>query len=232
MGNGQHNILECKSSPVKDHSKTRLKKSQLEILLSECPKYVSPNASLEQYRTSPDIAAEILNTAYLCGDIRGKTVADLGCGTGIFAIGAGLLGAKHVIGIDIDPVALEEAAKWARRLNLNIEFLNSDISSFKRKVDTVISNPPFGVHTRHADQRFIYAGILNACKVYMLHYAPTEEFVRRVIRELGGVILGVKRYKCILHHEYPFHKEEKRYIEMVLIISKGCDKDEQGDRNR
>ena len=39
-------------------------------------------------------------------DVAGKTVVDYGCGSGILAIAALLLGAKSAIGIDIDPQAL------------------------------------------------------------------------------------------------------------------------------
>ncbi|KKK57143.1 hypothetical protein LCGC14_3057460, partial [marine sediment metagenome] len=40
-------------------------------------------------------------------DLTGKTVVDFGCGSGILGIAAIKLGAKRMIGIDIDPQALE-----------------------------------------------------------------------------------------------------------------------------
>ena len=40
-------------------------------------------------------------------DLSGKTVIDFGCGSGILAIAAIKLGAEKVIGIDIDPQALQ-----------------------------------------------------------------------------------------------------------------------------
>ena len=39
--------------------------------------------------------------------LRGKSVADVGCGSGILAIGAVLLGAASVEAVDIDPIAVE-----------------------------------------------------------------------------------------------------------------------------
>lgn len=39
-------------------------------------------------------------------DLQGKTVIDYGCGSGILAVAAVLLGAKHAYAVDIDPQAL------------------------------------------------------------------------------------------------------------------------------
>ncbi|MDA0119848.1 50S ribosomal protein L11 methyltransferase [Vibrio sp. T11.5] len=48
-------------------------------------------------------------------DMSGKTVIDFGCGSGILAIAAIKLGAKKVIGIDIDPQALLASKDNAER---------------------------------------------------------------------------------------------------------------------
>ncbi|MDE3272265.1 50S ribosomal protein L11 methyltransferase [Pseudoalteromonas sp. G4] len=61
------------------------------------------------------------NTTALCLrwldslDLTGKTVVDFGCGSGILGIAALKLGAKRVIGIDIDPQALEASRDNAER---------------------------------------------------------------------------------------------------------------------
>src|SRR3989344_4642463 len=71
-------------------------KSRLAIALSKIKGFNDPKIRLEQYITDSEIAAEILWNAYLEGDIEGKTVADLGCGTGIFSLGCVKLNAKKV----------------------------------------------------------------------------------------------------------------------------------------
>ncbi|WP_338367114.1 50S ribosomal protein L11 methyltransferase [uncultured Pseudoalteromonas sp.] len=48
-------------------------------------------------------------------DLRGKTVVDFGCGSGILGIAAIKLGAERMIGIDIDPQALEASLDNAQR---------------------------------------------------------------------------------------------------------------------
>ncbi|WP_407331947.1 50S ribosomal protein L11 methyltransferase [Enterovibrio sp. 27052020O] len=48
-------------------------------------------------------------------DLKGKTVIDFGCGSGILSLAALLLGAEKVIGIDIDPQALQASKDNAER---------------------------------------------------------------------------------------------------------------------
>ncbi|OEE79374.1 50S ribosomal protein L11 methyltransferase [Vibrio genomosp. F6] len=48
-------------------------------------------------------------------DLKGKTVLDFGCGSGILAIAAIKLGAEKVVGIDIDPQALTASKDNAQR---------------------------------------------------------------------------------------------------------------------
>ena len=51
-------------------------------------------------------------------DVSDKIVVDFGCGSGILALAALKLGAKRVIGIDIDPQALQATKENARRNNV------------------------------------------------------------------------------------------------------------------
>ena len=69
-----------------------MKQRQLEIILQQIPKPTKPIAHLEQYMTPATIAADVLFIAYTWGDIHEKIVVDLGCGTGVFAVGAYLMG--------------------------------------------------------------------------------------------------------------------------------------------
>ena len=52
-------------------------------------------------------AAQVSNSF---DEFQGQTVIDLGCGTAMLSIGAAMLGACHVIGLDVDWEALEVAA--------------------------------------------------------------------------------------------------------------------------
>ena len=50
---------------------------------------------------------------YANSDIIGKSVLDLGCGTGRLALGAAFLGADSVVGVDVDRLAIKTARENA-----------------------------------------------------------------------------------------------------------------------
>lgn len=70
------------------------------------------------------------------------TVFDIGTGSGILAIAAAKLGAKKVIGVDLDPVAVDSAKENVSFNNLNnIEILYGNLMDVvKGKADLVVAN--------------------------------------------------------------------------------------------
>ncbi|MDD1654238.1 MAG: 50S ribosomal protein L11 methyltransferase, partial [Methanomicrobiales archaeon] len=97
----------------------------LEMALEGLEGFSSPSAAREQYRTPAVLAARLLHHAWSRGDIAGKSILDLGCGTGILACGAMLLSARQAVGVDLDPEALETAGENARRLGVMVTFLQA-----------------------------------------------------------------------------------------------------------
>jgi ribosomal protein L11 methyltransferase len=74
-------------------------------------------------------------------DLHNKTVVDFGCGSGILSLAALKLGAKKVIGIDIDPQALQASLANAQRNNVadRLElYLPKDQPTLK--ADVVVAN--------------------------------------------------------------------------------------------
>ncbi|MFA5237316.1 MAG: 50S ribosomal protein L11 methyltransferase, partial [Methanoregula sp.] len=105
-----------------------MKLRQLEIALQRCAGYKKPRVVWEQYQTPATLAARLLYDAYMNDTIEGKTVCDLGCGTGVLAIGASLLGAKTVLAVDLDPAAISTAKENAELLGADVEFITADIA--------------------------------------------------------------------------------------------------------
>lgn len=80
----------------------RLKHLQSALSSVPTPQFVDPNISLEQYATSPILCSYIIQAAFENDDIEGRSVLDLGCGTGMLSIGSALVGSPHIIMVDCD----------------------------------------------------------------------------------------------------------------------------------
>ncbi|MFQ6060231.1 MAG: METTL5 family protein [Thermoplasmata archaeon] len=183
----------------------------------------SPKSELEQYTTPATIAADILYLALGFGDLRGRKVADLGCGTGIFAIGAKLLGAKEVVGVDIDRSAIELASSNAEEVGVEVRFETMDVLEFSERCDTAIQNPPFGAQRKHADIPFITKALSISPVVYSLHLSKTEDFVRRKAYLLGARITHSKKYKFLIPHTFHFHEKREKEFDVTLFRLVGRD---------
>lgn len=73
-------------------------------------------------------------------DLGGKSVLDLGCGSGILAIAAAKMGAETVLGTDIDPTSVEISRENARLNGVEIPFAVSDGFPDSGPWDVVVSN--------------------------------------------------------------------------------------------
>jgi putative methylase len=189
----------------------------LEIALQQLKPLREPSPRLEQYPTPATIAADVLWEAFSSGDIEGRSVADLGCGNGIFSVGAKLLGASRVVGMDIDEDAVETASDNARALAVEVEFVVSEVSDFEGAFDTTIQNPPFGAQTRHADRAFIEKAISISPTVYSLHHEVGMDFVSQMTDSLGATCSAVKRYKFEIPYAFEFHRRTREFVSVVLL---------------
>jgi ribosomal protein L11 methyltransferase len=71
----------------------------------------------------------------------GKSLLDIGAGTGILAIAASKLGYSPVVGIDIDPLAIEAARKNLGLNDLgNVEMREGTITAIEDSFDVVTAN--------------------------------------------------------------------------------------------
>ncbi|MET1123701.1 MAG: METTL5 family protein [Archaeoglobaceae archaeon] len=190
-------------------------KRELEILLERLEGFRNPKIELEQYVTPPKLAAFVLTQAELHGDL--SIVADLGCGTGVLAIGAALLGAL-AFGIDVDVEALKIAASNARRLKVAVDFVACDVRDLcvSRRVTTVM-NPPFGIQRRHADRPFLEKALEISNVVYTIHSAGSEPFVRRIAEDRGFAVTHVWRFLVPLRRTYSFHERDFKEIAVEVF---------------
>jgi len=219
-----------------------VRKLELEILLSQIKPHPSPKPNLEQYTIPADVAATMLYiAAYSYGDIVGKTVLDLGCGTGRLALGAAFLGAEQVVGVDVDRDAVKVAFENSVKTNLKekVQWVTSDIDAIHGNFDAVLQNPPFGVQKRKADRRFLEKALESGKVVYSLHKCPERDntlikklkasktnivpvapssFLKNFIEERGGKIEAVYAMVMTVPHMFSFHTKRKHEFVADLYV--------------
>ncbi len=83
----------------------------------------------------------LMVSAILNMDVKGKTVLDMGCGTGVLGITAAVLGAKEVLGIDNDKWAYENAQENISINNVDMEVLLGSVEQIPEKqFDVILAN--------------------------------------------------------------------------------------------
>jgi len=178
-----------------------------------------PRAPFEQYRTPPDVAAHLIHTADLQGDVDGRTVVDLGCGTGMLALAAALRGPERVVGIDIDPAPLATAQANRRRVTstCDVQWIRGDATRVSLSVGdaTVVMNPPFGAQdsNEHADRRFLATAAEIARVSYSLHNAGSRSFVESFAVDNGGTVTHAFAVELDLPRQFPFHDSDSATID-------------------
>jgi 23S rRNA (uracil-5-)-methyltransferase RumA len=125
---------------------------------------ISPNAF---FQTNPHGAALLMSTVEeFCGDLTGKILLDLYCGSGFFAVSLANK-TKKTIGVEMNEEAIRDARVNAQLNNVDIEFHDAKTEEFfwtSIGADTVILDPPrSGMHDKalkdilaHAPKEIIY----------------------------------------------------------------------------
>jgi putative methylase len=195
-------------------------KSALAQQLAVVAGFDNPRASLEQYRTPPDLAAHLVHTADLQEDIEGRTVVDLGCGTGMLALGAALRGPRRVVGVDIDPAPLSTARANERKVasTSSVSWVRADATAAplcpENADTTVVMNPPFGAQSgnEHADRRFLATAAELSSVSYSIHNQGSKSFVESFAADKGGTVTHAFQAEFELPRQFDFHEEESREI--------------------
>ena len=199
-------------------------KSELTQQLGVVAGFEHPRVDLEQYRTPPEVAAHLIHTADLQGDIEGRTVLDLGCGTGMLALAAALRGPAAVVGVDIDPGPLSTARENERRVGTTsgVSWVRGDVTAGGLSPDgpvTVVTNPPFGAQTgnEHADRAFLETTARVADVSYSVHNAGSSEFVESFAADTGGTVTHGYAAEFDMPRTFEFHSDDRRTVDVELF---------------
>jgi putative methylase len=184
--------------------------SELARRLSKIPAFARPDPRLEQVATPAEAAAELLGAADRLESLDGRSVVDLGAGTGRLAIGAALLGATPVRAIEIDPSAVQLARAAANAAGVTVEFEVRDVTGYDRPADVVVLNPPFGAQRRHADRPFWDAAFASGRRsVHGFALAASRTFIARRAVERGAHIIETQPVAWDLARTFPHHTRSR-----------------------
>lgn len=199
-----------------------MNRKQLAIMLSKLKDFESAKVEFEQYFTGSEIASDFLWNVEMKDGFEGKTIADFGCGPGIFGIGALLLGASKVFFVDIDKDAIKIAKDNLKAIEnlvgekFDAEFFNMPISKFNLKVDMVLQNPPFGVQFEHADKAFLIKSMESSYLIYSFHKIESKSFIENFVEEHG---FNAKLY---LRYKLPLKKTLRFHTKTLHSVDTGC----------
>lgn len=204
-----------------------MRKRELEIILSKLKEIEEPKIELEQYSTPSNVVAEILNLAYLSGDVRNRKVADLCCGSGKFGIGCFLLDAKSVTFVDIDEEMINlarENFKLVERFfpdkRCEVRFVCEDALKLDEKFDTIFQNPPFGLKSEICDLDFLEKAMKLAKKVYSIHghSEKSRELIAKFVEKRNAEIEKVVKFEFSIPRIFRFHKKPRYFYHVDLYV--------------
>ncbi|HXQ93766.1 MAG TPA: METTL5 family protein [Thermoplasmata archaeon] len=192
-----------------------MRRSELVRRLDAIPPFPEPDPKLEQIATPAERAADLLFEALARGDLEGRTVADLGSGTGRLAVGAALLGARHVDAFEVD----ERAVRVARGLGVErIEWHVADVGSVATDAETVLMNPPFGAQNRGADRPFWTVALARPRAVYAFALADSRTFIEAVAVERAARVEAHRPVPWTLGPTFRHHRKRSVALPVDLWV--------------
>ncbi len=196
------------------------------ILFNGVEMQVNPNVyPSNRFRSSKMLAQIVADRS------KGKKVADIACGNGAMGLIAAHNQAKHVIQVDINPAAVENAKENIKAHNLEdkMEAYEGDIFEplsyrFHNYFDVIYFNPPFHRDTKFKNDKLMYAFYTQGREGGVL-----EKFLKRAkyyLAPKGEIILGFSnkdpenlKYleECLTKYNYNFelkwHENQNTYAD-------------------
>ena len=186
-----------------------MRRDELVRRIQSVPLPPDPAAALEQVATPAEAAADLLGVLDRRFGLAGRSVLDLGGGTGRLAIGAALLGARPVTAVEVDGALVPIARAAARDASVAVRFELGDVARWEERAELVVMNPPFGAQRRHADRPFWERAFsLARIGVGAFASAPSRTFIARLALDRGAHVVEVEPVPWNLPRTFPHHRSD------------------------
>ncbi len=195
------------------------------ILEAQVPRPLKPKRRLEQYRTPPELALQLVAAAEASAQQGCSIVLDLGAGTGMITYAAALT-CCYSVGLEVDLDRLLEAKSSSLYGSAVADFVQGDVLQppLRRcpRRCCIVMNPPFGVVNRGADTAFLrVAAALGPDAIASLHLASSGlDFLRRVYEALGYQVVGYGEYRFPIPQLYERHVKRIHYTRVLLVAAR------------
>jgi putative methylase len=182
----------------------------------------SPKVELEQYSLPSDLIAFILILS--ADDLIGQNVVDLGCGTGRFSLPIIHFFSNRILGVDIDPDAMEHLVQLQKRNRLAIDLLLTSIefsepNLWGKRYQTTLMNPPFGTKRQKIDMVFLKQALKFSKVIISIHKTnpKTRILIRNLGREHGKNVIILATVEFPIFASLKFHRKHKHNVRVDLL---------------
>jgi toxoflavin synthase len=176
------------------------------------PQYDRIGSSFDSAKLIPFIQyGELPTIGRLMGDVRGRTVLDVACGTGFYSRECKRLGARRVVGVDISPVMVSAARRAEEQDKLGIEYHVHDVRTMPilGEFDLGLAVWLFNNATNEADLGIMFERVARNLSADARLIGVTSDASHVVdandTRKYGGTMIvlgeieGGSRWKVTLH---------------------------------
>lgn len=160
----------------------------------EMPLYLNPGVA---FGTGHHETTQMIVERLQSLEIYNKRILDLGTGSGILSLLAGLLGAKYIFSLDIDPNAVKAAhSNWKENIYPNDTVFEAEESGFDnpkvfdQEYDLTLANITFAVLSQNMSslskincKHFIFSGVITEKK---------EDFLALLKEKMPGELIDTK----------------------------------------
>ncbi|MHA1978097.1 MAG: METTL5 family protein [Candidatus Hodarchaeales archaeon] len=196
--------------------------NEIKAFVNQIKTFTDPKIISEQYSLPSDLISFIL--ILVKKDLSNCNIVDLGCGTGRFTLPISKHFSNRVLGVDNDFTVLNEIYTNMKKLNLQIDLLNTSIefveaNKWKHLFQTTIMNPPFGTQRRGIDQVFLRKSLSYSEVVLSLHKTSkkSRNLWKKIASSHDKQIELLSTIEFSLPRTFNFHRRNQHSVTIDLV---------------